>query len=225
MLAVTTFPPKAWNIYAKICLSRMAKFWPGSVRAYVEGQAPPAIDGIEYRPFNSPERDAFLALDPPEVRRGFLWDAKRFCHKVFAQLDAAKDGEPFWWIDADVLMLATPPLELLKQTEVVTFLGRDSYTETGLVGFNPKHSDWPRFAARYLGAYENGGGWLYVQPGWTDCHAFDFAREGKGKNLTPGGSGFDNVMRQSVFAPYMEHFKGPLKLELHAIGREELEQV
>lgn len=190
----------------------MAKFWPGSIRAYIESHAPPALDGIEYRPFNSPEREAFLALPPPEPRKGFLWDARRFCHKVFAQLDAAKDGEPFWWIDADVLMKGTPPPELLEQTELVTFMGRDSYTETGLVGFNPKHPGWKRLAARYRGAYTDG--WIYVQPGWTDCHALDFAREGQGKNLTPGGRGFDNVMRQSVFDPYMSHYKGPLKFEL-----------
>jgi hypothetical protein len=193
----------------------MAKFWPGSVRAYVEGHAPPAINGIEYRPLSCPERDAFLALPKPDERKGFLWDSKRFCHKVFAQLDAAKDGEPFWWIDADVLMLRKPPLELLEQTEVVTFMGRDSYTETGLVGFNPKHPGWPAFEDRYRSMYEDG--LIYQLMGWTDCHAFDFARHERGKNLTPNGRGFDNVMTDSPFGPYMAHFKGPLKRML--IGR------
>jgi hypothetical protein len=224
-LAVTTFPPWAWDVYARTCLSRMAKFWPGSVRAYVEGHAPPAINGIEYRPLSCAERDAFLALPRPEERRGFLWDAKRFCHKVFAQLDAAKDGEPFWWIDADVLMLRKPPLELLEQEDVVTFMGRDSYTETGLVGFNPKHSDWEWFEKRYRGMYTNGFAvYLLGITGWTDCHAFDAARVGKGKNLTPNGRGFDNVMTESPFGPYMAHFKGPLKRVLQVKG-EELEQV
>lgn len=226
MLAITTFPEKAWDVYAKVCLSRMAKLWPGSVRAYIESHAPPALDGIEYRPLSGiPERDAFLALPKPDQRKGFLWDSKRFCHKVFAQLDAAKDGEPFWWIDADVLMLRRPPEEFLEQTEVVTFMGRDSYTETGLVGFNPKHPDWPQFEAVYRLMYVPNQYLMYPTPGiygqpggWTDCHAFDRARAGRGKNLTPHGRGFDNVMRESAFAPYMAHYKGPLKMELYRNG-------
>lgn len=195
----------------------MATLWPGSIRAYVEGQAPPAIDGVEFRPLFSDARARFLAHPRPEERKGFIWDAKRFCHKVFAQLDAAKAGEPFWWIDADVLLLRKVPLELLDQNELVTFLGRDSYTETGLVGFNPQHKDWPDFEKRYREMYRLG--LIYgLQNGWTDCHAFDWARDGRGKNLTPGGQGFDNVMRQSVFAPYMAHYKGPLKAELYRMG-------
>jgi hypothetical protein len=223
LLAITTFPPKAWDVYAKVCLSRMAKFWPGSIRAYIESHAPPALDDrVEYRPLYGIARESFLGIPKPDNRKGFLWDAHRFCHKVFAQLDAAEAGEPFWWIDADVLMRGKPPPELLEQTELVTFMGRDSYTETGLVGFNPKHPDWPRFESRYRKMYQ---GFIYELPhGWTDCHAFDWARAGAGKNLTPGGRGFDNVMRQSVFDPYMAHYKGPLKLELMT-RRSELEQV
>lgn len=211
MLAVTTFPPWAWDVYAHRCLSQMAKLWPGSVRAYFEGLGPPTLDGIEFRPLDMPERSEFLSRIVPN-RPGFLWDAKRFCHKVFAQLDAAKDGEPFWWIDADVLMLDRPPEELLEQHDLVTFLGRDSYTETGLIGLNPKHPDWADFQERYKAMYEDGE--IFSLSYWTDCHAFDAARQGRGRNLTPNGRGFENVMRSSAFAPYMAHYKGPLKREL-----------
>lgn len=214
MLAVTTFSPSAWNVYARVCLERMRDFWPGSVRAYVEG-APPALDGIEFRPLDMPEREEFLALDIPQ-RPGFLWDAKRFSHKVFAQIDAAKDGEPFWWIDADIAMFRHVPEELLEQEEMVTFLGRDTYTETGLVGFNPRHKDFPEFLKRYRSMYVDRK--LFELPYWTDCHAFDAAREGQGRNLTPRGKGFDNVMRDSVFGAYMAHFKGPLKAQLYRLG-------
>jgi len=216
MLAVTTFPPNAWNVYAKVCLQRMAKLWPGSIRAYFEGHAPPAIEGVEFRPLDMPERQAFLDRTI-EKRPGFLWDAKRFCHKVFAQLDAAKDGEPFWWIDADVAISSKVPRGLLEQNDLVTFLGRDSYTETGLVGFNPKHPKWKEFESRYRLMYE--GGLIYLlDGGWTDCHAFDAARIGLGENLTPNGKGFENVMAASKFGPYMAHFKGPLKAKLYQLG-------
>jgi hypothetical protein len=215
VLAVTTFPPNAWNVYARNCLQRMAKLWPGSIRAYFEGHAPPAIEGVEFRPLDMPERQQFLDR-PIEKRPGFLWDAKRFCHKVFAQLDAAKDGEPFWWIDADVAIFRKVPRELLEQTELVTYLGRDSYTETGLIGFNPKHPEWKEFARRYRNLYTDGG--LLALDQWTDCHAFDRAREGRGENLTPNGRGFENVMADSKFGSYMAHFKGPLKARLYQLG-------
>ena len=216
MLAVTTFPPAALHGYAKVTLPRMAKLWPGSIHAYFEGAYPPALDGVEFRSLDAiPERREFLNSDLPH-RPGFLWDVKRFCHKVFAQLEAAKAGEPFWWIDADVLLVDKPPADLLEQDELVTFLGRDSYTETGLVGFNPKHPDWKWFEDRYRSMYTEGK--IEDLPYWTDCHAFDWARDGKGRNLTPHGRGFENVMQTSEFGPYMAHFKGPRKRQLQTGG-------
>lgn len=215
MLAITTFPPSAWNVYAKTCLERMVRLWPGPVRVYFEGPAPPALEGIEARPLNSPHREAFLKRNIPK-KPGFLWDAKRFCHKVFAQLDAMQDGEPFWWVDADVALFQKVPESLLEQTDFVTFMGRDSYTETGLVGFNPKHPEFREFEKRYRSMYTDGT--LLTLDYWTDCHAFDAAREGRGKNLTPNGRAFDNVMRETEFGAYMAHFKGPLKADLYRLG-------
>lgn len=216
-LAITTFPQNAWGIYAKTCLTRMVKCWPGSIRAYFEGAVPPTLEGVEFRPLDSPERTEFLSRSI-EKRKGFLWDAKRFCHKVFAQLDTAKDGEPFWWVDADVAMFRNPPLEILEQKDIVTFLGRDSYTETGLIGFNVKHPEWKWFEDRYRSMYTEG--LIFKLEGWTDCHAFDEARQGRGENLTPKGKGFDNVMTESRFGAYMAHYKGPAKFDLYRLGGE-----
>jgi hypothetical protein len=39
-----------------------------------------------------------------------------------------------------------------------------------------------------------------------------------GENLTPNGTGFENVMESSKFGPYMAHFKGPLKAKLYQLG-------
>ena len=218
MLAITTFPPKAWSLYAGSCVRHMVRCWPGSIRVYFEGSAPPAIDEcdrVELRPLDMPERDDFLRREIPQ-RSGFLWDAKRVCHKVFAQLDAAKDKQPFWWIDADVVVFDEVPESLVQQEAMVTFLGRDTYTETGLVGFNAAHPEFSDFESKYLAMYSQGR--LLELPCWTDCHAFDAAREGRGLNLTPLGKGFDNVIEQSEFGRYMAHFKGPLKRELYRMG-------
>lgn len=218
MLAITTFPPGHWDYYAKLCVERMVKLWPGPVRVYFEGAAPPVLEGIEARPLDSLERTDFLNLDlgKPSGINSFLWDAKRFCHKVFAQLDAMEDGEPFWWIDADVAIFNQVPERLLEQEDFVTFMGRDSYTETGLIGFNPEHPEFKWFAERYRAQYVDRE--LLRQQYWTDCHAFDAARSGRGHNLTPNGKGFSNVMESSEFGAYMAHFKGPRKAELYRLG-------
>lgn len=212
MRAITTFPEKAWDIYAKICVESMRRYWPGSICVYFEGPAPPAFDGVEFRPLISEDRTAFLNRNIPETK-GFLHSAKRFCHKVFAQLETMEEGKPFWWIDADVCLFDRVPLHLLEQVEMVTYLGRDSYTETGLIGFNPKHPDFPAFHKRYKAMYTEGK--ILDLPYWTDCHAFDSARRGLGENLTPGGTGFENVMERSKFGAYMAHYKGPRKVELY----------
>jgi hypothetical protein len=197
----------------------MIDLWPGPVRVYFEGSAPPAIKGAELRPLDEIDgREHFLKFDVPKKPHfnGFLWDAKRFCHKVFAQLDAMKENEAFWWVDADVLLSGPIPWRMVEQFEELTFLGRDSYTETGLIGFNPNHPGFDQFKNRYSRMYMEGD--IFGLQCWTDCHAFDAARQGRGENLTPQGKGFENVMEQSRFGPYMTHFKGPRKAEVRRLG-------
>lgn len=216
MLAITTFPQSAWDFYARFCVERMIAFWPGPVRVYFEGWPPPAVEGAELRPLDSiPERTEFLSRDIPPAKN-WLRDAKRFCHKVFAQLNTMEDNKPFWWIDADVAISRAIPESMVEVEDVLMFLGRDSYTETGLIGFNPKHSDFAEFEDNYRKMYTHGR--IFTLGGWTDCHAFDAAREGKGYDMTPGGRGFDNVMEDSVFGPYMTHFKGPRKAQVYQLG-------
>jgi len=219
MMAITTFPNLAWSTYARGCLERMIENWPGSIRVYFEGSTPLTALAkleVELRPLDEiAERTAFMNREIPH-RPGFLWDVKRFSHKVFAQLDAVRDGQPFWWIDADVAIFKPVPPDLLEQEDIVTFLGRDSYTETGFIGFNPPHPAFTWFEERYRRMYTEAE--ILLLPCWTDCHAFDHARGGRGTNLTPNGKGFDNVMEQSAFGGYMTHFKGPLKANLYRLG-------
>jgi len=218
MLAITTFPPWGWEAYAKRCIDSWVKCWPGSVLAYFEGSAPPApaVPGIEFRPLDDiEERTQFLNREFAAPRNSYLYDVKRFCHKVFAQIDAAEEHEQFWWIDADVEMKSPIPDELIQEItnrSFVSFLGRDTYTETGVIAFNQYPVEADRFWDRYQACYNLG--LIFKQPFWTDCHAFDFAREGGGNNLTPHGTGVDNVLRTSRLGKWMEHHKGNLKLKL-----------
>lgn len=216
MYCVTTFPPWGWDVYAHKCIQTWVKSWPGSVLAFYEGKAPPAlIPGVEFRPLDeNRDREEFLKIAVPKTT-SFLHDVKRFCHKVFAQLSVMDEFEQFWWLDADVEIKETPPDELLQDIlnrSFVSFLGRDTYTETGVIAFNQMDEDFPEFRKRYRDCYMEGR--VFELPYWTDCQAFDYARKGRGYNLTPDGRGVENVLRTSPLGRYMEHHKGRLKLNL-----------
>lgn len=215
MLAVTTFPEWGWDVYAERCIGSWVKSWPGSILAYYEGVAPPScVPGVEFRPLSSDIRTRFLSLNVPEPPN-FLYDVKRFCHKVFAQLLAMEENDQFYWLDADIEMLKSPPEELIQEVmeqSFVSFLGRNTYTEAGVIAFNKEHEDFPEFESRYRWCYEKGG--IFKFNYWTDCHAFDYARNGKGYNMTPDGQGVDNVLPASPLGEYMVHHKGLRKMKL-----------
>ena len=221
MIAVTTFPEWGWDVYARHCIETWQKFWPGSVLAYYEGTAPPTpVAGVEFRPLSEIEgHDDFINLGIPQPD-SYMYDARRFSHKVFAQLDAMEDYDQFWWLDADVEMTSRVRDSLVQDItnqSFVAYLGRKgSYTETGVIAFNAFHDDFERFRKRYERCYLDplGEGGIYRLPYWTDCHAFDYARFDQGHNLTPEGKGVDNVLRISPLANCMVHHKGRLKLNL-----------
>ena len=215
MLAVTTFPEWGWDVYAKKCINTWIKAWPGSILAYYEGAAPPSsVPGVEFRPLDSKARTRFLQLQVPTAKT-FLHDVKRFCHKVFAQILTMEENDQFYWLDADIEMIESPPEDLIREIieqSFVAFLGRNTYTEAGVIAFNKLDEQWKSFERRYRWCYEENG--IFRLPYWTDCHAFDYARNGGGYNMTPDGQGVNNVLPDSPLGPYMVHHKGALKLKL-----------
>lgn len=227
-LAVTTFPPWGWDVYARRCIDTWVDKWPGSVLAYYEGEAPPAlkVPGVEFRSLDrcrfAEQRSRFVHWDHVPVQRNYLFDAKRFCHKVFAQLDAAEEVDQFYWLDADVEAIEPIPpsiLQVLLEESFVAFLGRNTYTETGVIAFNKLDDGWDGFRFRYgrcYGMTDAGSVYptIYTLPYWTDCHAFDYARRRGGYNMTPDGRGVENVLARSTLGQYLVHHKGNRKLQL-----------
>ena len=223
MIAVTTFPDWAWDVYAKQAITSFLKYWPIPIRVYCESPPPLSNRRMEVRPLSELDnRTEFLEQDLPEApHQHYMWDVRRFCHKVFAQLDALKDHDQVIWLDADVITNSRVTADLVDflVDDSLTFLGRQgSYTETGFIGFNKDH-DVLRFLDRYEKMYTEGR--IYDLPFWTDCHAFDAAREDLGHNLTPDGRGVDDVFSISILKDYMTHHKGPRKMKLNG-GRNEV---
>lgn len=223
MLAVTTFHPASYNLYARRCLEGLKEYFPGRVIAYHE--EPVELEGIEFRDFNKIKGwEEWLdrtKRHPGSEGQGsegydFRYDAQRFCRKVFVQDAVFDEDEYVFWIDADSIVKKPIPEEFLKDLfsgRPLAYLGRiNSYTETGFVGFHTKHPEFAKFRAAYL-PYITSGRLFSQLKGWHDCIAFDVAKNGLGKNLTPKGRNYDAVMEQSPLTDYLTHLKGQRKFQ------------
>ncbi len=213
MLAVTTFPNGA--SYAKRFLKSVVKYWPGGLIAYTDGDRPVIDDKITYYPvYNIPGLKWFIE-NAPKHPPSYMFDAGRFAHKAYAQLDVMPRHLPmFYWLDADIVFHRPVPewfLEAIVEDHALAYLGRKgSYTETGMIGFNTTHPDFGKFESAYRRMYDDQK--IYELEFWTDCHAFDAARKGvAGHNLSPDGKGVEHVFVTSAFGRFADHRKGPRK--------------
>jgi len=224
MIAVTTYPEWAWDVYADIMVTSFLKHWPIPLLLFADSPPPLSHDRLGVRPLSSlTERNEFLAGDhqwPPGRENFYMFDAKRFCHKVFCQIEALKEYDQVIWLDADVATFRDVPDEMIDHVmeEDINYLGRQgNYSETGFIGYNnPGHE----FIDRYRSYYTDRE--IYKLPYWTDCHAFDAARGFGGNNLTPQGRGVEDVFSQCILGDYCTHLKGNRKFN---IQREEASEI
>lgn len=233
MLAVTSFSPQGYIDYGRHCIDTLSKHWPGRIVAYVETDTD-MPDRVESRSFHAiPGWEAWHARASKHAGsdgttgRGydFRYDALKFARKVFAQ-DASFDEDQYvYWIDADCVVRKPIPEELLTRIlsdVALAFLGRNgnqTYTETGLIGFNTKHADFQRFRDNYLPWITSGKIFSQLK-GWHDCIAFDQARQNiRANNMTPRGEGMGNVIGDSPLGEYMAHHKGARKFSQKHLER------
>jgi hypothetical protein len=145
----------------------------------------------------------------------------RMARKTFIQCDAIKQfGGKVFWIDADVITHSPVPEDFLDQMlpddKLCCYLGRDGwmYTESGFLGFNAGHPYCDKFMNGYKGIFERG--YIFTQPAWHDCIAFDMARRQMPKeyfrNLAEGlPHGTMHPFANCVLGSVMDHRKGPRK--------------
>lgn len=222
MLAVTSFPER-YNEIAERFLNSYVDRFPCRIVAYHEGQELFSHPQIEYRNLHDvKDFDAFIerikrvAGSDGNTPEGFdfRFNANAYCRKVFAQNDVFDRDSIVFWLDADTLVKKPVPETFLKALfngDALCYLGRNTYTETGFLGFQTTHPDFAKFRANYLPWFTSGK--IFGQlKGWHDCIAFDHARQGvSGHNLSPNGKNYDAVMEQSVLAEYLDHLKGQRK--------------
>jgi hypothetical protein len=224
LLAVTTFHPEAGRTYAKTLIAGLSKWFPGKVIAYYEAVPDWTAPNVELRNWHGiKDADRFIeriklvsgADGWVEGQFDFRFNCHNFCRKVFAQEAVFDEAEYVFWFDSDCVIKQSIPedfLSALFDGKALVYMGRNTYTETGFIGFHVKHPEFPAFRAKYLPYFTTGQ--IFTQlKGWHDCIAFDYARQGvSGTNLTPRGRNYDPVLEQSVLAPYMDHLKGSRKV-------------
>ena len=142
----------------------------------------------------------------------YLWDARRFCHKIYAMLDAFESEHRYVvWLDIDLEFkkdFGENFFKKLVKGHAVAYLGRgQTYTETGCVIFDTEHEDFPEFKKRIREAYDQR--FIFAMPIYIDCVVIDAAMTGlEVRNLTPDVTGMVDVFSQSPLDEIMTHNKG-----------------
>lgn len=234
---VTTFPQDQHYGYAM--LESLAQYWPKEWLKLVYFEKPIDVEtesliheiGVRHSTQiligNNPSREhvEFLAKIPDDNTKDYRKQAKRFCHKVFAQAEAADKIEGIdylIWMDADIITSkpVTTITPWVKEGAVASYMGRKDWntSETGLIIYNLNNGG--KDFIRNLVNYYTTGKIIGLEE-QTDAYVFDLVRakfnEENGRdvffNISKGVEGRD-VFDKCPFGEFMTHYKGNLKKDI-----------
>jgi hypothetical protein len=231
----TTFPNKAWDVYARACLQSFARFWPADAELFVyldDAQLSATCEQMlagrtaHVRVGKLASHDRFLSRNLAREPNDFRYAACRFSHKV-ASIKATMDqlapnpARCLVWLDADVITTAPATSEWLAQflpagDAHVSYLGRDRmpYSECGFMGFR-LGAEGRAFVDAFWALYETEA--LFKHAQWHDSFLFDRVREGFDSawftNISAGAGGM-HVWLGTPLAERLEHWKGPVAKRL-----------
>lgn len=224
MLLVSSLGREQYRQYGKKMLRTLSEKSTLPVRVYTEDDL--TIPNVEVKSLHDVPGWREFVEDTQHIEaQTYLFQAQRFCHKVYAQLDAFESRHRYVvWLDADVVVKKEFGEKFIKKLlngQMCAFLGRSqSYTETGFIAFDTHHPDFPEFKERYRNWYDLR--YIFTLPYWIDCMAFDASKhELSQNNLTPNARGMMDVFAQSELKDYFDHDKG---LRKHRRGNEPLLQ-
>lgn len=232
MIAITSFSPKGYERYGKRFLESFVNNWPCDLVVYYEELPDFEHLKVSYKPLMEVfGMKAFLSYcDRNDVFRGrtsfgynYNFDARKFSFKVFAQFDALKNYKgKVIWLDADTVTnkpVSKEFIESLFDGKVISYIHRPFFhPESGFVGFDTAHDDFPEFFERYENCYRRGQ--IFKLERWHDCEALQWAIEQSKvqvKNLSPDWKKGDSldVIPTTVLGEYLTHFKGSQKNKQH----------
>ena len=229
---VTTMNKKLFDDYGKdLLMSYMNTNQKYPIYVYVEDDISkyPIMKNVIYMSLfkEEPECKKFVDRNKNKVVPSFMFDAVRFCYKVFAQCNASKHGGKMYYVDGDSVFLKTMDddiLDLLLPDKVCVshYYRQGMYTETGFIGFNMNHAMMKDFIEHYRNLYIDDT--VYNLPHYTDCHTFDRTRKIMTQQFTDGyyekklgDGGTGHIMaRCNLIHDYLDHRKGKRKSQKHS---------
>lgn len=139
---VTTFSPESYEQYARKMLEGVVRFWPeGEILAFYEEMPAIKVPGVTYLPLleiqglnefleDTKSIDLFYG-NLPELGYNYKYDIRKFCRKMFAQLEASK-GYPgiLIWLDADTMTVQDIPLGWIEgwiENSAIAYMGRNDW--------------------------------------------------------------------------------------------------
>ena len=223
---VSTFSDSGYKEYAKNFVNSLNKFLDPKISVYLY------VDNKKLFKRNEnihclllektvPDLTAFKIRNKDKTYKNFITDAVRFSHKSYAIWHAALHSEVdmLIWLDADSELIQPVSEKYLQKFLppgcFTSYLGRDSYSETGFIAFDLKNLYCHEFFQIYKNYYDSDS--IYTLSAFTDCHVFDSTRiqlENAGKikshNLTPhlGKQHFNKT-----FQGFIIHLKGDNKAQ------------
>jgi len=225
MRLVTSFHDQGYDLYGKKFLESFIEHFDIPLTVYYEIERDfPIDDRITYKRLFDLERlTHYLSREKIQAISGinnWKFNLFKFCRKAFIQAEEMKH-EPFFWIDADVVIDRKPDIDLddLLGDSLVAYMARVGYHPcTSLVGFNTRHKDIDELYEKYLEFYESDE--LMKLDEWHDAYVFgQFIRNKQFddvKDLCVGIARNDKGFAANVFnlvLPFAHHNKGNLKYE------------
>jgi hypothetical protein len=225
---VTCFHKKGYDTYGKRMLESAIENYDGDIVAYSEDfdnwvpdlrhekvSYRPLQDVYGYEPFMAYCNQAHVFKGQTPFGYDYNHDAAKFSKKVFAQIDAftLEQGKTIW-VDADSIIQKPTKFDFFAG-KALFHLGREGFhTESGVVGFDTEHPDFPAFLKEYTRVYQKGI--IFTLPRWHDCAALDWAINESGiavYNLSPDWRPGDDldVLPTTILGEYITHLKGNKK--------------
>ena len=192
---------------------------------------------VRYLPFDQSRAEDFARRYQPikdkKIPRGipifsgqydqklyYMWDAARFCHKVFAMEHAARNQEERYliWLDADTLFHSKCPDDwfntMVEEGCYSSYLPRKTrHSETGFLIFDTHHEYHKTWWDTVIGIYDDCSfESCYMPDGYTDSHVHDYmiwksGKEGiRHKNLCPKNA--NHAWKESRLHEHSSHYKG-----------------
>jgi len=165
----------------------------------------------------------FVARNAHRPRRGFKFDAVRFCYKPYAILQAIDelgDYTRIAWFDADTVF--HKPIseqwitDNLHTEGVMTYMGRPNYhSETGILLFNLHNPDTIRYVKAVTNMYDTDS--IYLEREWHDSYIWDVVRQRfetqgvKFRNIGVDYKVQDGHIANYLFQDTLDHRKGKRK--------------